>query len=61
VIGAPGESSSATGVDADQYAEAEWWNGAVYQFRRDGLGEWNQAAYIKDLIKRRPYKKTGNL
>jgi hypothetical protein len=47
IVGAPGESSSATGVNADQYAEKEWWNGAVYQFRRDALGGWSQAAYIK--------------
>ncbi|MEN9579756.1 MAG: hypothetical protein RJA70_2765 [Pseudomonadota bacterium] len=46
VVGAPAESSDATGVDGDQnnnYAPA---SGAVYVFVRSGSG-WTQQAYIK--------------
>lgn len=45
-IGAPGEDSSATGINGDQYDESATDSGAVYVFRFDGL-HWYQQAYVK--------------
>jgi hypothetical protein len=46
VVGSPGESSNATGVDGDQANTAAIRAGAVYTFGRTG-GAWSQTAYIK--------------
>jgi len=54
-IGAPGESSAATGVNGNQYAvcgphiftNCALYSGAVYIFMRDSSGNWSQTAYIK--------------
>jgi len=46
VVGAPGESSAATGVDGDQSDASAPDAGAVYVFARAG-GAWSQRAYIK--------------
>lgn len=46
VVGAPLESSSATGVDGDQADDAARWAGAVYVFTRSGT-RWRQEAYVK--------------
>jgi hypothetical protein len=45
-VGAPLESSAATGVDGDQASNAASFAGAVYVFRRDASG-WAQEAYLK--------------
>ena len=45
VVGAPGEDSSATGVDGDQSNNLTN-SGAAYVFRREN-GEWSQEAYLK--------------
>lgn len=45
-VGAPRESSAATGVDGDQESEGALYSGAVYVFRRDG-SSWQQEAYVK--------------
>jgi hypothetical protein len=45
-VGAPYESSSATGVDGDQTNDDALYAGAVYVFRRTGT-EWVQEAYVK--------------
>lgn len=45
-VGAPLESSSATGIDGDQGDEGAALAGAVYVFTRSG-GTWSQQAYIK--------------
>lgn len=46
VVGAPSESSNATGIDGDQSNNAAEGSGAVYVFRRKG-DTWEQEAYIK--------------
>ena len=46
VVGAPQESSSGRGVDADQQDEHAQRSGAAYVFVRDGEG-WTQQAYLK--------------
>jgi hypothetical protein len=48
VVNAPGESSSATGVNGDQFNNDARRSGAVYVFRRDGR-RWRQEAYLKSL------------
>ena len=45
-IGAPGESSRATGIDGDQADHSAQNAGAVYVFSRDN-GTWSQQAYVK--------------
>lgn len=45
-VGAPGEDSSATGVNGNQSDDAARDAGAVYIFRRDG-SVWAQQAYVK--------------
>lgn len=45
-VGAPGESSNATGVGGDQEGNSQVGSGAVYVFERAGT-TWNQRAYIK--------------
>jgi hypothetical protein len=45
VVGAPFESSNATGINGNQDDNSAQ-SGAVYVFRFDGMG-WNQQAYIK--------------
>ena len=46
-VGAPFESSSATGVEGDQASNAASLSGAVYVFRRSADGVWAQEAYVK--------------
>ncbi len=46
VIGAPNESSAATGVNGDQTSNAAHGSGAAYVFTRSG-GTWTQQAYLK--------------
>jgi hypothetical protein len=46
VVGAPGESSSATGVGVDSTDTAALRSGAVYVFARTS-GVWSQQAYLK--------------
>jgi hypothetical protein len=46
VVGAPGESSDATGVNADQWNSNASESGAAYVFIRAG-GTWSQQAYLK--------------
>jgi len=46
VIGAPGEDSSATGVNGDQSNNSSSLSGAVYVFVRSGV-TWSQQAYLK--------------
>lgn len=46
LVGAPGEDSSAAGVDGDQSDNSEGNSGAVYVFVRDG-STWSQQAYLK--------------
>ncbi|MGC1378892.1 MAG: hypothetical protein WA821_21855, partial [Anaerolineales bacterium] len=45
-VGAPGESSDATGVNGDQANNLETRAGAVYVFTRSGTA-WSQQAYVK--------------
>ena len=47
VIGAPGETSGATGINGSQGDDGEFGAGAVYLFIRDGSGLWSQQAYVK--------------
>ena len=47
VVGAPGESSNATGVNGDETDNSEQRSGAAYVFVRDGTGNWIQQAYLK--------------
>ncbi len=47
VVGAPGEGSSATGVDGEQNDNSARYAGAVYVFVRDAQGYWRQQAYLK--------------
>ena len=46
VVGAPKESSSATGVDGDESIDSSINAGAVYVFTRQGT-DWSQQSYIK--------------
>ena len=46
VVGAPQESSGATGVDGDQSDDDKQWAGAAYVFVRNGT-TWSQEAYLK--------------
>ncbi len=46
VVGAPGESSNATGVNGDQSNNAAPASGAAYVFTRNA-GVWSQQAYLK--------------
>lgn len=46
VVGAPGESSNATGVNGDQTNTSMPGSGAVFVFVRSGMG-WTQQAYLK--------------
>lgn len=46
-VGAPGESSSATGVGGDQTSNAAADAGAVYVFARSNAGSWSQQSYLK--------------
>lgn len=46
-VGAPSESSTATGIDGNQGDTSAPSAGAVYVFARDGDGHWSQQAYIK--------------
>ena len=46
-VGAPGEASSATGIDGDQSDNSDFNFGAVYVFVRDASEVWSQQAYIK--------------
>ena len=45
-VGAPGESSSASGVDGEQDDNLAWGSGAAYLFHRSG-DTWVQGAYFK--------------
>lgn len=47
VVGAPGEDSSATGVNGDQTNNLAVDGGAAYVFVRDAVGVWSQQAYLK--------------
>ena len=49
VVGAPGESSTAAGVGADQTINTTTWTGAVYVFTRTA-GVWTQEEYIKAAV-----------
>lgn len=46
-VGAPDESSIATGIDGVQLDNSAPDAGAVYVFVRDGMGSWSQQAYVK--------------
>ena len=46
-VGAPGESSDATGINGDQRNDDAPASGAVYLFARGATGRWTQQAYIK--------------
>lgn len=46
VAGAPGEDSSATGINGNQIDESAHDSGAAYVFKRAG-GSWTQQAYLK--------------
>ncbi len=46
VVGAPEESSSATGINGNQLSNAEQSSGAAYLFEKVG-GAWTQVAYLK--------------
>lgn len=47
VIGAPAESSNASGINGDQDNDAAPASGAVYVFERQSNGLWIQQAYLK--------------
>ena len=47
VVGAPFESSNATGVNGNQDDNSATDSGAVYVFTRDAGGTWTQQAYLK--------------
>ena len=47
VVGAPDESSAATGVGGNQADTSAAGAGAAYVFVRDSSGNWSQAAYLK--------------
>jgi pimeloyl-ACP methyl ester carboxylesterase len=46
VVGAPGESSGATGINGDQNDNSVTWAGAAYVFLRTGTN-WSQQTYLK--------------
>jgi len=46
-VGAPGQNSSATGINGDERDESMLNAGAVYLFARDLAGEWSQIAFVK--------------
>lgn len=46
VVGAPGESSNATGVNGNALDNSAHYAGAAFAFRFDG-SQWNQEAYLK--------------
>lgn len=48
-VGAPREDGVDTGINGDQtpHADTETNTGAVYIFKRDGVGNWTQQAYLK--------------
>ena len=46
LVGAPGESSQAKGINGDQFNEGSTNSGAVYLFGRSGTN-WTQEAYLK--------------
>jgi ketosteroid isomerase-like protein len=47
VVGARGEQSLDPGIDGDQDDDTSIFVGAVYAFARDGMGIWEQIAYVK--------------
>jgi len=47
VIGAPGESSRATGIDGNEVNNNDTGAGAAYVFTRDASNVWTQQAYVK--------------
>ncbi|MCB9853071.1 MAG: hypothetical protein H6819_08245 [Phycisphaerales bacterium] len=47
LVSAIGEDSNATGVNGDQANNSAGFSGAAYVFVRDGMGNWNQQAYLK--------------
>jgi hypothetical protein len=53
-VGAPGEDSSATGIDGYQYLDYATKSGAVYVFTRAD-GTWTQKAYVKASNTRPPF------
>ena len=46
-VGANSEDSNAMGIDGNQANNSVELSGAVYVFKRDSTGTWNQDAYIK--------------
>ena len=46
-IGAPYESSSATGINGEQNDDTAEYSGAVYLFSRDSTDSWSQQTYFK--------------
>jgi hypothetical protein len=46
-VGAPIESSNATGIGGNQVDDSFSGSGAVYVLVRDGVGAWSQQAYVK--------------
>ncbi len=46
-VGAPDESSFATGINGDERDNSAASAGAAYLFERDGGGSWKQLAYVK--------------
>ena len=48
-VGAPGESSSATGINGEDWDNSAPGSGAVYVFSRDSANTWSQQAYVKSL------------
>lgn len=49
-VGAPGEASSATGINGVQNDNTVAYSGAAYVFRRTGGSSWSQTAYVKPSI-----------
>ena len=47
VVGAPQESSSATGINGIQTVNSATAAGAAYLYTRDSGGTWSQQAYVK--------------
>jgi len=47
VVGAPGQGSSDTGINGDEFDESAPDAGAVYVFERNAAGAWSQIAYVK--------------
>jgi hypothetical protein len=46
-VGAPFDSSNATGLGGDASSDAALWSGAVYIFRSDSSGSWAQDVFVK--------------